>query len=217
MEKILTFDCYGTLIDTSPIYNAVEVIAEKHGFDGKTARNIFTNYEDRLMSIEDYIPYNEVIYQALEYCDLEMVCDVFHKNYEQILSVHENIEPFPDVLEALHTLKENGYQLALMSNSGYSIMQYNLKALDNIFDKVILAQDTHVYKPQLAFFEYAEKELNLKEKEHCHIAKGYWWDIVPCSKIGWKKIWLNRDHKSGMKKHMPYQEIYTLDELLKIL
>lgn len=217
MEKILTFDCYGTLLNTAPIYNTVEIIAEKNGIDGQAAKVVFTNYEDRLMYGEDYIPYDEVVSQALEYCDLEMSCNIFYKNYERVLSAHEQLQPFPDVLETLHTLKEKKYQLALMSNSVDFIMQYHLQVLDNLFDEVILAEDAHAYKPQLSFFKYAEDSLHLQEKEHCHIAKGYWWDIVPCTKIGWKKIWVNREHKAGMKKHLPYQEIYTFSELLKLL
>lgn len=217
MEKILTFDCYGTLLDTAPIYDAVEAVAEAYGMDGKTAKGAFVNYEDRLMYGEDYIPYDMLVAQALEYCDLEMSCDAFGKNIRQVLLAHKNLRPFPDVPDTLRALKEKGYRLALMSNSVSSIMQDHLKALDDLFDSVILAEDTHAYKPQLAFFKYAEEALRLREKEHCHIAKGYWWDIVPCTKLGWDKIWVNREHKVGMKKHMPYQEVHAFNELLELL
>lgn len=217
MNRILTFDCYGTLIDTAPIYNTVQVIAEKHGLDGKTAQFKFSNYEDRLMYGEDYIPYDKLIARALEYCDLEMACSIFSKNYEQVLMAYENLKPFPDVLETLHALKEKGYQLALMSNSVHSFMQHHLKVLDNLFDDVVLADDTHSYKPQLAFFKYADESLHLSENEHWHIAQGYWWDIVPCTKLGWRKIWVNRDHNIGMERHKPYEEIYNFGELLRFL
>ncbi len=217
MEGILTFDCYGTLLNTAPIYEAVEAIAKKHGLDGKAVGGVFSSYEDRLMYGEDYIPYDALILRALEYCDFEMATDIFRSGYDQILSVHENIIPLPDVMETLRALHERGYELALMSNSAWSIMQHNLKAFDGLFQNVILAQDVHAYKPQLAFFRYAEEMLKLKEREHWHIAKGYWWDIRPCTRMGWRKIWVNRERKKGMEKFLPYDEVHALDEVLKII
>ena len=178
---------------------------------------MFCNYEDRIMYGEEYIPYDALILRALEYCDFELATDIFRSGYDQILSVHENITLLPDVMGTLHALQEKGYELALMSNSAWSIMQHNLKAFDGLFGKVILAEDTHAYKPQLAFFHYAEETLQLKNREHWHIAKGYWWDIMPCTRIGWRKIWVNRERKKGMEKFLPYDEVYALDEVLRIL
>ena len=49
MNKILTFDCYGTLLDTSNLYAYIQKIGDKKGGFGKKAVEIFHNYEDRLM------------------------------------------------------------------------------------------------------------------------------------------------------------------------
>ena len=38
MAGILTFDCYGTLLDTAPIYGEIEHIAQTHGLDGKNGQ-----------------------------------------------------------------------------------------------------------------------------------------------------------------------------------
>lgn len=43
-----------------------------------------------------------------------------------------------------------------------------------------------------------------------NIAKGYWWDIVPCSKLGWRKIWVNRNYKKGSRRHKTYKEVINL-------
>ncbi|NSA20510.1 FMN phosphatase YigB (HAD superfamily) [Clostridium saccharobutylicum] len=41
----MTFDCYGTLIDTKPIYDAIADIAKKNELDSKDALNIYVSYE----------------------------------------------------------------------------------------------------------------------------------------------------------------------------
>ncbi|MDD3223663.1 MAG: HAD family hydrolase [Clostridium sp.] len=217
MSKILTFDCYGTLINTKPIYDTMSNIARENGLNSKDAVNIYVNYEDRLMYGEPYIPYDKLIKQVLEYCDMELNSDIFSKSYDEIISVHKQLKPFKEVKETLSKIHKKGYEIALMSNSVHNIMDHHLEILDNVFDHVFLSEDVHAYKPQLEFFKYVEKSLELKEREHCHIAKGYWWDIVPCSKLGWSKIWVNRNYQKGNKCHEPYQEVHTLDEVLDLL
>ncbi|AAK79741.1 2-haloacid dehalogenase [Clostridium acetobutylicum] len=217
MDRILTFDCYGTLIDTKPVFDAISNIAKNNILNSKDAVNIYVNYEDRLMYGETYIPYDKLIKQVLEYCDMELVTNVFSKSYDEIISVHKRLKPFKEVVESLEKIHKKGYELALMSNSVHDIIDYNLDALGNVFNNVFLSEDIHAYKPQLKFFKYVEERLELKQKKHCHIAKGYWWDIVPCSKLGWRKIWVNRENKKGNKCHEPYEEVHTLDEVINLI
>jgi len=217
VKKKLTFDCYGTLINTAPMYDAVGKIGVKYGLDENEVQQIFINYEDRLMYGEDFIPYDELVYQALGYCDLELNTDVIQKEYERIIQVHKEMKAFPEVVETLHRLKERGYELNLMSNCVPDIMKYNLQALDNVFDHVILASDVKCYKPDLRFFRQAEQQLGLRHEEHCHIAAGYWWDMVPGKKMGWNRIWVNRKKKRGSEEHMPYGEVTALDQVISLL
>lgn len=217
MYKILTFDCYGTLLNTDILYEYVYNLAEKNRVSGNKAREIFINYEDRLMYGEDFIPYDQLLLNVLEYCDMELNTDIFSSQWESIIDLHRSFEPYEDVINTLRYLKNQNYQLILMSNSTHDIMKSHMEKLENLFDNYVLAEDTKCYKPNLKFFEYTSKKYNLTKKEHCHIAKGYWWDIVPCSKLGWNKIWVNRKHVAGNIKHLPYQEITTLEELKEIL
>lgn len=217
MNKVLTFDCYGTLLNTDILYKYIYNWAEKNGIDGTRAKEIFINYEDRLMYGEDFIPYDQLLLFALEYCDMELNTNIFTPQWENILALHKKFEPYDDVIRTLKYLKSQKYELILMSNSTYKIMKYHMDKFDNLFDHYVLAEDTKCYKPNLYFFEYTNKKYELSKKKHYHIAKGYWWDIVPCSKLGWNKIWINRNHITGNKKHLPYQEIINLDELKKFL
>ena len=217
MKKTLTFDCYGTLLDTTPLYELIGDIAERHDFSRKKAIETFKSYEDRLMYGEEFLPYDELLHEILTYCDMELNTNVFTYHYEKVIEVHKNFFPFPDVLPALYRLKEKGYELLIMSNSTKKIMNWHLEKLDHLFDDCLVAEETKCYKPTLAFFRMAEEVFKLKEKEHCHIAKGYWWDIVPAKKLNWNKIWVNRDNYiAGRKKETPYLTISSLEELPQI-
>lgn len=217
MDKALTFDCYGTLLDTSPLYAHISSIAEKNGLSGDRAKSTFVHYEDRLMYGEDYIPYTDLLRYALEYCDMELNTEIFEAEWQNVLDIHKKFVPYQDVLAPLKELKNSEYHLYIMSNSMHSMMNWHLEALDHIFDDVILAEDTHCYKPRLNFFNYAQTKLGLANTKHCHIAAGYWWDIVPCSKLRWNKAWVNRRNFKGSGRHQPYKEIHSLTELLSLM
>lgn len=217
MEKVLTFDCYGTLINTAPMYSEVSKIGEEHGLDGAAIQNIFVNYEDRLMYGGDFIPYDKLVYEVLGYCDMELNADVIQREYDRVIEAHKTLRAFPEVVETLHRLKDQGYVMCMMSNSIPSIMEYNHKALDNVFDHVFLASDTKCYKPQISFFKQVDEALGLKNCQHCHIAAGYWWDIVPATQMGWNKIWVNRKNRHGSPAQMPYGEVTALNQVFPLL
>lgn len=217
MEKILTFDCYGTLLDTGALYRYIAGLAQENGLPGDRARDIFTHYEDRLMYGEDFIPYEQLLLLALEYCDMELNSNVFAPQWPRILELHKEFRPYGDVISTLNELKARQYTLILMSNSAHEIMDHHMARLEHLFDGCVLAEDTRCYKPNLEFFRYTSRKYDLSSGVHCHIAKGYWWDIVPCSKLGWNKIWVNRDQITGSRRHLPYREVRTLDELKQLL
>lgn len=217
MDKILTFDCYGTLIDTSPFYNEIGKIGEELGLDSKKIVDTFINYEDRLMYGESFRKLSEIIYEALEYCEFEMNCTGIRDKFECLIEKHRNLLPFNDVKNTLKLLKSQGYRLAVLSNSEWSIMDYNLKVLETKFDYVFLAEDIKYYKPRLEFFKKVNQEIVENKESHIHIAAGFWWDIVPSAYMNWNKIWVNRKGNFGIKKYQPYIEIRKLDEIFNHL
>lgn len=215
--KVLTFDCYGTLLNTDVLYDYIFNFAARNRVSGEKARQTFITYEDRLMYGEEFIPYDKLLLSVLEYCDMELNTKIFAGEWERVKELHKNFEPHPDVVHTLEYLKKRQYELIVMSNTTYEFIPYHLEKMKNLFDAVILADDTKCYKPDLKFFHDADERFNLSKKEHLHIAAGYWWDIVPCTKLGWKKVWVNRSGQNGMDRHLPYEEIAKLDELKKLL
>jgi 2-haloacid dehalogenase len=217
MDKILTFDCYGTLIDTSPFYNEIDKIGEELGLDNKKIVETFVNYEDRLMYGEPFRKLSDIIYKALEYCEFELNCDKIKREFERLIEKYRNLLPFEEVKSTLTSLKSKGFSLAILSNSEWSIMDYNLKSLEIKVDYVFLAEDLKYYKPQIDFFKRVEQEIPINKDLHVHIATGFWWDIVPATNMNWNKIWVNRNGKFGIKEYQPYTEISKLDEIFNHL
>lgn len=212
-DKYITFDSYGTLLDTSGIGKLLTEIATQNALSPEKAIAVYTNYEDRLMYGEEFHPYQELLQMILDYCDQELVTNVFHDQLGALIKVHKEFRPFPDVIPALTKLKQDGWQLILMSNTNHDIMESNRRQFNGLIDDVVLADDVQCYKPDLHFFKAAATQYQFSNANHIHIANGYWWDIVPCTKLGWHKIWCNRNNIKGNQREQPYQEIHSLSEL----
>lgn len=105
-EKILTFDCYGTLLNTDVVYDFIEQAAANHGLSVEKARDVYINYEDRLMYGEEFHPYEELLQMILDYCDQELVTDIFHNQIDQLVAVHKDFKAHPDVIDGLRYLKK---------------------------------------------------------------------------------------------------------------
>ncbi|GGL43567.1 HAD family hydrolase [Sporolactobacillus putidus] len=216
MADILTFDCYGTLIDTSAFWEELERVASEQGINKTSMVNTYGKFEERLMYGEGlFTAYSDIIYKALQYCEMELNVEKLTDQYDRLIKVHQKLSPYPEVIDTLKSLKSKGYRTAIMSNSDWNIMRYNLKSLVHEFDAVYLAEDLHAYKPQLSFFEQVQNKLTTNH--HVHIAAGFWWDIVPAQRMNWRRIWINRRSKKGLQNCMPYTEVKNLDETLKYL
>lgn len=218
MEKILTFDCYGTLLDTTPLFNFIGKVAQENGINPIKAQGTFTDLEDRLMYGENqFLPFNEILRETLKDCDFELKTNIFSSQYEQVIKVVQDFQPFEDVVPVLKKLKDDGYKLIIMSDTTHALAKYHQKNLNNLIDHFVTADDTKCYKPKLEFFNYASQKYNLDNAHHIHVAAGYWWDMVPCKILGWQKIWVNRHNLIGKDSEQPYQEISDLSELEKVL
>ncbi|MEA4970098.1 MAG: HAD-IA family hydrolase [Candidatus Pelethousia sp.] len=213
-KKIITFDCYGTLLDTASFEEEIGRIAEENGLDGAKMQDVYACNEARLMYAEPFRKLDTLIPAILERCDMQMGVRCMARYSERALAAQKALRPFPEAVETLATLKARGYSLALMSNSCHSVMASNAAALGDPFEMLILAEDVRAYKPQLTFFQKAEALLDLKNAQHCHVAQGYFYDIIPAAQMGWKRLWINRNGELGAAAQQPYTEVHTLDQIL---
>jgi len=198
--KILTFDCYGTLINTDPLYQWLENLALAAGLDPQAVRSAYASYEDDPVSVQPYLDYADLVRENLKQLDGKFAQrHFFESHYVECLQVQRQLLPYADVVPTLKAWQAEGMQLAIMSNSSWDIMPANLAALQVPFDAVITAEDVQAYKPDLTFFKAAEQQLGLTKANHWHIARGYQSDVVPAETMDWPMVWVNRggDDPSG--------------------
>ena len=191
--EILTFDCYGTLIDwETGILAALHRILAAHNqsIDDATLLKLYGDFE-QLSEQGEFHPYREVLQSVVRRFGAELG---FAPTPEQARSLPESLatwKPWPDTVDALHQLKSR-FRLAVLSNVDDDLFATTRPQLEVDFDEVITAQQAHAYKPSLKMFELALSRINAPAHRILHVAQSVYHDVVPAQSLGLATVWVDR-------------------------
>jgi 2-haloalkanoic acid dehalogenase type II len=200
--KVLTFDCYGTLVDwesgmvealkplTSKVRPPLErnAILEAHARheSSQQARTPTKLYRDLLAVVYKRLAEEWAVTVSWEEC------------VAYGLSVR-NWPAFPDSAKALQYLKKY-YKLVILSNVDNESFSFSNRKLDVAFDAIFTAEDIGSYKPNLGNFEYMLDKLQgigVKRAEILHTAESLFHDHQPANQMGLSSCWIYRRHSDS--------------------
>jgi len=210
-----TFDCYGTLVDwEAGMFRAIDLIAP-----GNALRllNRYYEIEPAVEAERPLRPYREVLAETLRRAAAEE--DVaLRRGAEHVLSETLPDWPvFPDVAPALSSLRRDGWKLAILSNVDRDLVAGTLKRLPVRFDIVVTAEDSGAYKPALNHFEHFQRLASVAIEDWVHVARSYFHDIVPASRLGVRTVWVNRGQESKEARTEPEAVLFSLEALPETL
>jgi 2-haloalkanoic acid dehalogenase type II len=198
--KVLTFDCYGTLIDwESGMVEALKPLARRAG-RSLTRNEILEAHARHESSQQLQTPamlYKDLL--AIVYKRLSEEWGV-HASHEDCVAYGHSVRNWPafdDTPAALQYLKKH-YKLAILSNVDNETFSYSNKHLQVEFDAVFTAQDIGSYKPSLRNFEYMLKNLvgmGFAKSDVLHTAESMFHDHRPANSIGLASCWIYRRNK----------------------
>lgn len=197
--KVLTFDCYGTLIDwESGMVAALSALTER--LQPALTRNEILEAHGRIEAMQQLAtpakPYAEllaVVYKRLaEHWGLAV-------SWQECLTYGRSIADwpaFPDSAEALRYLKQH-FALVILSNVDNESFAHSNARLGVAFDAVYTAADIGSYKPAARNFEYMLTDLGARGVERSdilHVAESLFHDHVPASNFDLASCWIHRRH-----------------------
>src|SRR5580700_2283813 len=191
--EILTFDCYGTLIDwETGILAALHRIlsAHKKEIDDASVLKLYGDFEQR--SVQGaFRPYREVLESVVRQFGDELR---FTPTPEQMQLLPDSLatwKPWPDTVAALRRLKAR-FRLAILSNVDDDLFALTRPQLEVDFDEVITAQQAQAYKPSLKIFELALSRIHAPAHRVLHVGQSIYHDVVPAQALGLATVWVNR-------------------------
>jgi 2-haloalkanoic acid dehalogenase type II len=200
--KVLTFDCYGTLINwESGLIEALKPLTAR--LSPPLTRNEILEAHARLESAQQrhtpsmrYSDLLAVVYKRLAEEWRQPASWSACQDYGQSV---RNWPAFEDSAAALAYLKQH-YKLVVLSNvDNSSFVQSNAK-LNVVFDAVFTAEDIGSYKPDRRNFDYMLEHLahlGFAKSDILHTAESLYHDHQPANACGLASCWIYR--RSGQE------------------
>ena len=205
--EVLTFDCYGTLIDwETGIWEALRPVAAAHCIDlsPDKALELYGELETEIERGE-YREYKAVLQMVLKGLGARLGFDPTADEQRQFSMSVRDWPAFSDSAAALQALKKR-YKLAIVSNIDDDLFAFSAQRLQVEFDWIITAQQARSYKPSPNNFHLAFERIKLPRTKILHVAQSLYHDIAPAKALGLSTVWVNRRHdKKGFGATPPAQ------------
>lgn len=192
---ILTFDCYGTLIDwEGGILAALRPLLERHGA-ARSDDAILELFGELEAAAEagPYLSYRDVLATVADGFGARLGFTPTPDEREAFATSVGDWPAFPDTVAALRTLGRHS-KLAILSNVDDALFAESAKRLHADFDAVITAQQVGSYKPNPRNFQVAIERVGAPRARILHVAQSLFHDIAPAKAAGLTTVWVNRRH-----------------------
>ena len=201
--RVLTFDCYGTLIDwESGIWDALQPLVMDSGRTDLTrdsALLAFARFETRHERDTPGLRYPDLL--ARVHRDIAEKFGIGTSDaLDRAFGASVPLWPaFPDSADALRVLKGH-YKLVILSNVHRDGFDASNRKLGVHFDAVYTAEDIGSYKPADANFEHLlshlESDFGMRRTDILHTAQSLHHDHVPARRFGLANAWIDRQRLS---------------------
>jgi len=193
---VLTFDCYGTLIDwETGILAALHRALDGGGADlpGDDALLESFGRHEAATEAGPYLPYREVLGRVLRGIAAEVGFEPDDAAVAEFGGSVADWPAFPDSAAALASLHER-FKLGVITNCDDDLFAASARRLGLEFDWVITAQQARRYKPNPRGFELAFERIGLPPRRILHVAQSLYHDHVPAKRLGLSTVWVDRRH-----------------------
>ena len=215
--KVLTFDCYGTLIDWES-----GMVAGLKPLTDRVARPL--SRDEILEAHARHESSQQRQTPGMRYRDLlAVVCRRLAEEWGVALPWADCVAygrsvvdwpAFPDSAEALRSLKRH-YKLVILSNVDNESFAASNAKLGVEFDAIYTAEDIGSYKPSDRNFDYMLVKLatlGLGKADILHTAESLYHDHAPAKRHGLASCWIYRRHdQEGFGATMDPGELPRID------
>ena len=191
---VLTFDCYGTLIDweTGLLAALREALPGSVDVGDDALLETYARHEAEAER-PPYRTYREVLAAGVRGVADDLRLDVGDDAVARFAESVLEWPAFPDSAEALGRLQER-FRLGVITNCDADLFAASSERLGTDFDWVITADAARAYKPALTGFELAFTTIPVSRERILHVAQSLFHDHVPAKQLGLTTVWIDRRH-----------------------
>jgi 2-haloacid dehalogenase len=221
---VLTFDCFGTLIDWERgILAALRPLLHARSID--LADNEIL---ERFAALEaeteagTYLSYRSVLARVVDGFGDQFGFEPTHAERDQLAESVPTWPPFDDTGPGLQALSRR-FKLAVITNCDTDLFLASARHFPITFSEIVTAEQVGSYKPSRRNFDVALERLAVPRERILHVAQSLYHDIAPARALGLTTVWVNRRaDMSGSGATPPSEarsdyEVRDLEGLVKLL
>jgi 2-haloacid dehalogenase len=214
--KVLSFDCYGTLIDwETGLWTALEPLAKAANIGREAALETFGALEAVQQNETPDLLYRDLLARVHAKLAAHWGASANEATNKAFGASIGNWPAFPDSAEALAYLKQH-YKLVILSNVDRQSFAASNKKLGVAFDAIRTAEDIGSYKPSPSNFHdliATIRALGHDKSELLHTAQSLFHDHAPAEQLNIARCWINRraDKGAGSGATKPVAQMPTLN------
>lgn len=223
MARTLLFDTWGTLVDN---YTIADVI-EKHVYEAHLAQDIAQDwrFQQKWAMFYTTLSDNFVIHPGLNEACLRWALERHNielpeSAIKEINAQYHKLRAYPDVVEALKSLKEQGHTVKIVANPTKKMIEDHSRYAGTLpyIDEIISSgEEAQAFKPSPKVYQLGIARAGCP-KENILWVTGHFWEIVGANRQGLKTAWTNRARHPMLKIGVtPTYTTTTLKELADVL
>ncbi len=209
---VITFDCYGTLIDwEAGILEAFRKTSMADGVGLDPAAVLRTLFDTRPAAERPYQSYREILTAAAQRVGQRLDWPITRERAAFLAESLADWPPFADTNDALKRLHQAGHALGILSNVDDDLLAQTRRHLEADFSLLVTAEQVRSYKPAPGHFNAARKQVGTRR--WLHAAQSHVHDVVPAVAHGIPVAWINRKGEQPTERARPNYEFRNLTDL----
>ena len=190
----LVFDAYGTLFDVHAVVERCDKFWPGKGAQLSQlwrAKQLEYSWQRSLMG--RYQAFSAITRDALGYACEALGLALEDKQAKALMEEYLNLAPYPDVPDALPTLKGGGRKLAILTNGSPDMIEPLVKnrGLQSSFDAVLSVDALKIFKPAPRVYQLAVDTLRVPAANIGFVSSNCW-DALGAKAFGFNVHWINR-------------------------
>ncbi len=204
-DRWATFDCYGTLVD----WNGGIRAQLARVFGDERAGELLERYHELEpeLEVDGKRSYREVLTEAMRRLGAS------EDDESALADSLPEWHPFPEVPQALEEARDQGWKLAILSNTDRDYIEASMERLGVPFEFAIVASEIGSYKPALGHWRAFEERVGTSPD--VHVAASLFHDVAPANDLGLPSVWINR--LGEQPRPQPTRELPDLTRLAETL
>ena len=199
--EVVVFDAYGTLFD---VYSVGQLAETLYPGQGAAIAALWRDKQleyTRLVSLSDpssggsshYIGFWNITRLALRYALARLGTQHSPANEAELMAQYERLTPFPENLEVLQQLRQQGVRTAILSNADEPMLQSAVQSAgySDCLDEVLSVDAVRHFKTTPASYQLVLDRFAV-DKQAVLFVSSNGWDVMGATWFGFRTLWVNR-------------------------